>query len=93
MTGRAGRSRTTGNQLVIVSDGREGGGVKMEWIDVTLILVILAYVITIAWFTWRRKKEKNPQDYIGKHILTIELWIISIFLMIVMRKVTVLIAW
>lgn len=82
-----------GNQLVIVSDGREGGGVKMEWIDVTLILVILAYVITIAWFIWRRKKEKNPQDYIGKHILTIELWIISIFLMIVMRKVTVLIAW
>ena len=65
----------------------------MEWIDVTLILVILAYAITIAWFTWRRKKEKNPQDYIGKHILTIELWIISIFLMIVMRKVTVLIAW
>lgn len=65
----------------------------MDWIDVTSVLAILACAVAIAWFIWRRKKENNPQDYTNKHILVIELWIISIFLMIVMRKVTVLIAW
>ena len=65
----------------------------MHWIDLTSILAILAYVATATWFIWQRKKEKNPQDYISRHILMIELWIISIFIMTVMRKVNILIAW
>ena len=65
----------------------------MEWIDVTSVLAILACAAVAVWFTWRRKKENNPQDYTNKHILVIELWIISIFIIAVMQKVTILIVW
>ena len=63
----------------------------MDWIDATSVLAILACVAVTVWFIWRRKKENNPQDYTNKHILVIELWIISIFIIAVMQKVTILI--
>ncbi len=65
----------------------------MDWIDATSVLAILACVAVTVWFIWRRKKENNPQDYTNKHILVIELWIISIFIIAVMQKVTILIVW
>lgn len=65
----------------------------MDWIDATSVLAILACAAVAVWFIWRRKKENNPQDYTNKHILVIELWIISIFIITVMQKVTILIAW
>ncbi len=65
----------------------------MSWMDLSLILAILAYVAAAVWFIWQCRKGKKPQDYVSRHILTIELWIISIFIMTVMRKVTILIAW
>lgn len=65
----------------------------MKLINITLITSLFAYAATAVWLIWRYKKEKNPQDYIRKQILTIELWIIAIFIMAVMRKVTILIAW
>lgn len=65
----------------------------MDWIDATSVLAILACVAATVWFIWRRKKENNPQDYTNKHILVIELWIISIFIIAVMQKVTILIVW
>lgn len=65
----------------------------MDWIDATSVLAILACVAVAVWFIWRRKKENNPQDYTNKHILVIELWIISIFIIAVMQKVTILIVW
>lgn len=65
----------------------------MDSVDITLIISLFVYAGSVAWCIWRYKKEKNPQDYIRRHILTIELWIIAIFLMTVMRKTTILIAW
>lgn len=66
---------------------------KVDSIDITLIISLFVYAGASAWYIWRYKKEKNPQDYIRRNILTIELWIIAIFLMTVMRKTTILIAW
>lgn len=66
---------------------------KVDSIDITSIVSLFVYAVGATWCIWRYKKEKNPQDYIRKHILTIELWIIAIFFMTVMRKVTILIAW
>ena len=65
----------------------------MDSLDITLIILLFVYAGGSALYIWRYTNEKNPQDYIRRHILTIELWIISIFLMTVMRKITILIAW
>ena len=65
----------------------------MNPINITSIISLFVYAVASAWFIWRYKKEKNPQNYIRRHILTIELWIIALFLMTVMRKVTILIVW
>lgn len=73
--------------------GKEECGAKVNWVDSSSIFAVLAYVAAAAWFIWQCRKEKNPQDYVSRHILTIELWIISIFIMTVMRKVTILIVW
>ena len=64
----------------------------MEHIDATSIILILTYIAAAVWLVWRSKKN-NPQDYANKHILAIELWINSIFIIIAMQKVTILIAW
>lgn len=65
----------------------------MRYVDITTILAALFYAIAATWIIWRSRKEKNPQDHIHKHILTIETWIIAIFVIAVMQKVTILIAW
>lgn len=62
--------------------------------DITSVIALFAYLAIAALYIQRWKKgEKNPQDYIRTHILVIELWVISFFIMTVMRKVTILIAW
>lgn len=65
----------------------------MKYINITPLLTTLLYAIAATWITWRSGKEKNPQDYISKHILTIELWIMAIFAIAAMQKMTILIAW
>ena len=65
----------------------------MNPINITSIISLFVYAVASVWFIWRYKKEKNPQNYIRMHILTIELCIIALFLMTVMRKVTILIVW
>lgn len=63
----------------------------MDWVDATFVAAILAYAAVAVWFV-RQSKKNNPQDYTNKHILEIELWIISIFIITAMQKVTILIA-
>lgn len=65
----------------------------MGSVDITSIISLFVYAVASAWLIWRYKREKNPQDYLRQHILTIELWILAIFLITTMRKVTILIAW
>lgn len=65
----------------------------MEWLDITSVFAILAYVTIAILFVLRSKKEKNPQNYVRMHLLIIELWILSIFVVMAMRKITILIAW
>lgn len=65
----------------------------MEWLDITSAFAILAYVTIAILFVLRSKKEKNPQNYVRMHLLIIELWILSIFVVMAMRKITILIAW
>ena len=65
----------------------------MEWMDIMSAIVILAYITIAILVILRSKKEKNPQNYISRHLLIIELWILSIFVVMAMRKITILIAW
>lgn len=64
----------------------------MSWINANLIIGLIACGAAI-WAIRKYEKENNPQHYVKKHILTIELWIILIFIINVMQKVTILIAW
>lgn len=63
----------------------------MDWVEITKWIVVLAYVTLGGWYLWRSKKE-NPQDYISKHLLIIEMWIIAIFIMQACGKITILLA-
>lgn len=65
----------------------------MKWLDITSAFAILAYVTIAILFVLRSKKEKNPQNYVRTHLLIIELWVLSIFVVMAMRKITILIAW
>ena len=64
---------------------------SLGYVEITKWIVVLAYVTLGGWYLWRSKKE-NPQDYISKHLLTIEMWIIAIFIMLAYDKITILLA-
>lgn len=63
----------------------------MEWIDITRWVAVALYTAITVYYCIQLKKEKkdNPHSNIGIRLLTIQIWIILIFIILAMKKISI----
>lgn len=63
----------------------------MKWVDISRWVFAFCGAAYFAWYCWKLKKldRDNPNSPMWRKLITIELWIIAIFIIMAMNKISI----